>query len=50
MKTFTVTTGRYEGRTGSADTSTARNGRVLVMFPGNNMSGAYIKIADLVAG
>ena len=48
MKKITITAGRYEGRTGSADMSTARNGRVLVMFPGNNVSGAYVKLTDVV--
>ena len=45
----TVLNGTYTGKIGFYDNSkAARNGRVIVMFTGLNMSGAMIKLTDLV--
>ena len=46
--TVNVTGGNYEGKTGWVKTEDKpRGGRLCVMFPGVNMSGAYIQVENL---
>lgn len=43
----TVTNGTHAGKVGFYNADKVRNGKVIIMFTGRNMSGARLSLTDL---